>query len=90
MAAKGEIGWTRRTEVGVKLKICAEPNGDRWRFYSQAKRNEKWDEIPDPILEDWESLLASIRRRMARRLMPPEAETRAIKEIRKRFPDAEL
>ncbi len=90
MAAKGEIGWRRHTEDGVKLKICAEPNGDKWRFYSQVKRNEKWEAIAEPPLEDWLNLLEGIRNRIARRLMTPESETRLIADIRKRFPNVEL
>ena len=90
MGAKGEIGWKRVDDDGVRVKISAEPNRKEWRFYYQYRRNERWEELADPILEDWENLLDAVRRRVSRRLLPPDAEKNVVQLIRERFPEAEL
>lgn len=90
MGAKGEIGWKRLDEDGVRVKISAEPNRNKWNFFYQYRRNDRWEELTDPTLEDWECLLDSVRRRISRRLLPPEAEKNVIRLIRESFPDAEI
>jgi hypothetical protein len=90
MGAKGEIGWKRLDDDGVKVKICAEPNRKDWHFFYQYRRNERWEELAEPSQEDWLNLLDSVRRRVARRLLPPDAEKNVKRLIRERFPDAEI
>ncbi|MBG87054.1 MAG: hypothetical protein CMO80_09170 [Verrucomicrobiales bacterium] len=89
-ARKGEIGWRRVDEEGDRLRICAEPSGDEWRFYSQLRRNDRWEEIKNPPLEDWLELLDGVRRRVSRKLMQPKAEKTLVRKIRERFPEAEI
>lgn len=90
MGAKGEIGWKRLDDDGVKVKITAQPNRNKWRFYYQYRRNEHWEELPHPSLEDWQNLLDSVRRRVSRRLLPPDAEKNVLSLIRSNYPDAEI
>ena len=90
MSAKGEIGWKRRDEEGNRVKICAEPNGDQWRFYQQVKRFEQWEEVAEPPLEDWLSLLDAVRRRISRKKIPEQDEKKLVRLIRARFPEAEI
>jgi hypothetical protein len=88
MGAKAEIGWTRRTDEGVKLDIYAQHIGDRWIFHQRERRNEQWQRIEDPPLEDWLELLDSVQRRIQRRLLRPEEEANVKKAIHDRFPEA--
>jgi len=90
MGAKGEIGWKRLDDDGVRVKISAEPNREKWHFFYQYRRNERWEELAQPTLEDWENLLDAVRRRVSRRLMQPTAEKNVIRLIREQFPEAEL
>ncbi len=90
MGAKAEIGWTRRTEEGVKLDVYAQHVGKQWIFYQRQKRNEQWELIKDPPLEDWLELLDSVQRRIQRRLQRPEEENNVKKAIRERFPEAKV
>jgi len=41
-------------------------------------------------LEDWQELLDSVRRRIARRLLQPEEEARLVRIILKQYPEASL
>jgi hypothetical protein len=84
--AKAEISWKRTTPEGEKLQCYAQHVGGRWLFYSRPKRFDKWVAIENPPLEDWLELLDSVRRRMNRRLHPPEEETRIMKIISEKFP----
>lgn len=90
MAVKGEIKWKRVTEDGVKQKVCAEPVGDQWHFYTQDRRYDNWQPLEDPPLEEWLELMDAVRRRIARRLMRPEAEGQLRRRILRDFPDAGL
>lgn len=90
MGAKGEIGWRRLDDDGVRVKISAQPNRNKWSFFYQYRRNEHWEELTNPTLEDWQELLDSVRRRVSRRLMQPEAEKNVINLIRLNYPDAEI
>lgn len=90
MGAKAEIGWTRRTEEGVKIDVYAQHVGKQWIFYKREKRYEQWLLIEDPPLEDWLELLDSVQRRTARRLHRPEEEEHIKKSIRDRFPEAKV
>ncbi len=88
MAIKSEISWTRRAEDGVRIEVYARRFGGRWSFYSRARRNENWQAIPDASLEDWLHLLDGIRRRVPRRLFPPDEINRVRQAILERYPEA--
>ena len=90
MAAKAEISWRRRTAEGEKREVYAHHVGDRWLFYIRERRFEKWERLEHPELEDWLKLLDSIRRRIGRRLLPPEEGPRVEKTIRELFPGEPL
>jgi hypothetical protein len=90
MAIKAEVGWTRKNEDGIKLEICARRFGREWQFSSQLKRGDDWEPIKNPPLEDWLELLDTVRRRINRRLLAPEEETRVKKMIYDRFPGTKL
>jgi hypothetical protein len=88
--AKAEISWIRTTEEGEKFQVYAHHVGNRWIFYSRRRRFDQWQELKQPVLEDWLELLDSVRRRVQRRLLRPEEIQRIEKTIRERFPEAEL
>lgn len=88
--AKAEISWTRVTEDGAKLQVYAQHIGREWVFFAREKRFDQWQPVPEPPLEDWLELLDSIKRRINRRLLQPEEETRVKTKIRERFPEAEV
>ena len=88
--AKAEISWKRVTDEGVRVQVYAHHVGNRWIFYSRERRNDRWDEVPEPVLADWLHLLDAVRRRIPRRLQRPEEEHRLRKTILERFPDANL
>ncbi len=86
--AKAEISWTRLDEEGVKLQVYAHRVGGRWLFFARHRRYDQWQSQPDPPLEDWEALLDAVRRRVPRRLLPPEEIERVEQAMRARFPEA--
>lgn len=85
---RAEISWTRRDEEGRKFKIAARRFGREWQFSRQSRRNEDWEPISEALLEDWLELLDAVRRRVPRRLFPPEEVARIQAAIRTRFPEA--
>jgi hypothetical protein len=90
MAAKAEISWNRRTTEGLKVQVYARRLGNRWRFFTRARRYERWASVAVPPLEDWLALLDAVRRRIGRRLLRPEEAVRLRQAIRERFPDARV
>jgi hypothetical protein len=86
--AKSEISWKGRTAEGVRRQVYARRVGREWRFYVREKRYDCWKAMSEPPLEDWMELLDGVRRRVARRLLPPAEEDRLLKRIRERFPEA--
>jgi hypothetical protein len=88
--AKAEISWKGRTSEGTPRQAYAQRVGGRWIFYHRERRYDCWELLPEPPLEDWLELLDAVRRRIARRLLTPEENTRLVKTIRERFPDAEI
>ena len=88
--AKAEISWKRTTPEGEDLQVYAHHVGDRWIFYSRARRFDDWERNDDPPLEDWLELLDGVRRRINRRLVRPEEEARVAKRIRELFPEANI
>jgi hypothetical protein len=87
--AKAEIGWTRTNDEGIKLDVYARRIGDRWFFYSRARRYDCWKLMEDPPLVDWQALLNAVERRSTRRLVRPEEVTRLRRLIQERFPGVE-
>jgi hypothetical protein len=87
---KAEISWRRESEDGTPIQVYAQHVSRDWRFFVREKRFDRWQPLEEPPLEDWIELLDSIRRRINRRLLRPEEEPRVIKQIRERFPDAEI
>jgi len=61
-----------------------------WRFFAREKRYDPWEALPHPPLEDWLELLDAVRRRIARRLLRPEEESRLKQTIRELYPEADL
>ena len=90
MGAKAEVGWTRRTEEGVKLDVYAQRVGGEWRFFQRVKRGDRWEAIPEPPMEDWLELLDAVRRMINRRRLRPEEETRVIARILELFPGTKI
>jgi hypothetical protein len=84
---KAEISWTRDTAEGLTWQCYAQHVGKQWVFYQREKRFDRWQEVKNPLREDWLSLLDSVRRRINRRLLRPEEETRMRQTILERFPD---
>ena len=58
-----------------------------WKFFQRERRFEKWENYPDPELEDWLQLLDGVRRRIPRRKMEPADEQRLLRTIKEKFPD---
>lgn len=90
MAIKSEIAWTRRDEDGTKIEVYARRFGGAWQFHSRRRRNEIWQAIPTPSLDDWMTLLDAVERRIPRKLYPPDELHRIRTEIRNRFPDQKI
>jgi predicted carbohydrate-binding protein with CBM5 and CBM33 domain len=90
MSAKAEISWRRSNAEGERFEVYAQHVGKAWRFYIRQKRYENWQPLEAPPLEDWLELLDAIRRRVARRLLRPEDQTRVEQSIRERFPEATI
>jgi hypothetical protein len=88
--AKAEISWKRTTAEGVRLQVYARHVGRDWRFFAREQRYDQWQIIAEPPLEDWLELLDAVQRRINRRLLRPEEETRVKNSIRNRFPEAPL
>ncbi len=84
---RGEISWKRSSADGLKVQVYAEPEGDQWRFFIRERRFDQWLAVEHPPLEDWLELLDGVERRIARRLLRPEAAVRLKKTIREQFPE---
>ena len=84
---KAEISWKGRTEDGMKREVYARRMGGRWNFFVRERRNDQWQEMEAVPIEDWLELLDGVRRRINRRLLPPEEELRVKKRIVELFPE---
>ncbi len=87
---KAEISWKRVTAEGERLQVYAQHVGREWVFYAREKRYDRWQAVPEPPLEDWLELLDAVQRLINRRRLKPEEEARVKKNIRERFPEAEI
>ncbi|MGD1088197.1 MAG: hypothetical protein ABR955_05675 [Verrucomicrobiota bacterium] len=90
MAAKAEISWKRVTGDGAKLQVYVQHVKREWKFFQRAKRFDIWQPVPEPPLEDWLELLDAVQRLITRRRYQPDDEERLRRQIRERFPDAEV
>jgi hypothetical protein len=87
---KAEISWKRVTEEGVKLQVYVQRIGRDWKFFQREKRFEVWQPVPNPPLEDWLELLDAMQRLITRRRYQPDDEVRLRKQIRERYPEADV
>ncbi len=87
---KAEISWKGRTAEGVRREVYAQHVGNQWKFHVREKKFDRWEDLEQPLLEDWLKLLDSVQRRMARRLLRPEEEPRLRQAIAERFPGPEF
>jgi hypothetical protein len=87
---KAEISWKRVTDDGVKLQVYAQHVGRDWKFFHREKRFEVWQAVKDPPLEDWMQLLDAMQRLITRRRYQPDDETRLRRQIRERYPEADV
>jgi hypothetical protein len=83
---KAEISWKGRAEDGEPVQCYAQHAGKRWIFHRRRKRYDEWQTVEKPPVEDWLALLDSVRRRINRRLLRPEEETRLLKIISEQYP----
>jgi hypothetical protein len=87
---KAEISWKRVTDEGAKFQVYAQHVGREWRFFHREKRYDRWQAVPEPTLEDWLALLDAVRRLITRRRYQPDDEQRLRRQIRERFPEAQI
>ncbi len=85
---KAEISWKRTNAEGFKLQVYARHVGRDWLFFRREKRYDRWQQVPEPPLEDWLELLDAVQRLINRRRLRPEEESHVKKSIRERFPEA--
>jgi hypothetical protein len=87
---KGDISWTRRTDAGERVEVNVRHVGDQWVFHSRERRPEQWQEVAEPPLEDWLTLLDAVKRRVGRGLMRSQETERLQKLIQEKFPHTQL
>ena len=87
---KAEISWKRVTEEGEKLQVYVQHVGREWRFFHRGKRFETWEPVKEPPLEDWLELLDAMQRLVNRRRYQPIDEETLRRQIRERFPEADI
>jgi hypothetical protein len=87
---KAEISWKRVTDDGVKLQVYVQHVGREWKFFHREKRFDVWQPVKDPPLEDWMALLDAMERLVTRRRYQPDDEARLRKQIRERYPEADV
>ena len=87
---KAEISWKRVTDDGEKLQVYVQRVSREWKFFHRAKRFDTWQLVKEPPLEDWLELLDAVQRLITRRRYQPEDEVLLRRQIRERFPEAEI
>ena len=90
MGVKAEISWKGQSADGTRREVNARRVGGEWRFFERNRRFDPWQPLARPPLEDWLELLDAVQRRVSRRLLTPEIESRVRKAILQSFPDADL
>ena len=90
MAITSEISWRRTDDDGNRIEIYARRFGGEWHFHQRTGRHDVWQDLPNPPVEDWFSLLDSLERRMHRRLITPHEIERVRRAIRERHPEAKI
>jgi hypothetical protein len=90
MGVKAEITWKTRMADGARREVNAQRVGGEWRFFVRERRFDQWAPLEHPPLEDWLELLDAVQRRVARRLLTPDHESRLRKTIAELYPDAAL
>ncbi len=90
MAVKAEISWKRVTGDGEKIQVNAQRVSREWKFSRRARRFDAWQPVAEPPLEDWLELLDAVQRLVNRRRYQPDDEDLLRRQIRERFPDAEV
>jgi len=88
--AKAEISWKTKNAEGAKREVYVHCVGSDWKFFVREKRYDEWQELDQPLLEDYRELLDGVQRRIARRLLRPEEEARVKRMIRQKYPEAEI
>lgn len=84
--SKGEIGWKRVDEAGIKLQVYSKRTGGKWKFFVRERRFENWEPLADPTLEDWGQLINAAQRRIDRGMLPPKEHARLIEQLREEMP----
>lgn len=87
---KAEISWKRVTEDGEKLQVYVQHVGREWKFFHRQRRFDNWQPVKEPPLEDWVELLDAVQRLVTRRRYQPDDEVLLRRQIRERFPEAEI
>ena len=87
---KAEISWKRMTDEGVKLQVYVQRVGRDWKFFHREKRYDVWQPVASPPLEDWMELLDAMQRLVTRRRYQPDDEKRLRKQIKERYPEADV
>lgn len=87
---KAEISWKRASDDGARLQVYARRVGRDWRFFQREKRYDRWQAVPEPPLADWLALLDAMQRLITRRRYQPDDEERLRRQIRERFPEADV
>lgn len=87
---KAEISWKRVTGDGTKLQVYVQRVGRDWKFFHREKRYDVWQPVANPPLEDWMELLDAMQRLVTRRRYQPDDEERLRKQIRERYPEANV
>jgi hypothetical protein len=87
---KAEIAWKRVTEDGEKLQVYAQHVGREYHFFHRSKRFDVWQRVKEPPLDDWLELLDAIERLVNRRRYQPADVEVLRRQIRERFPEANV
>jgi hypothetical protein len=87
---KAEISWKRVTDDGEKLQVYVQRVSREWKFFHRAKRFDQWLPVKEPPLEDWMELLDCVQRLVNRRRYQPDDEVFLRRQIRERFPEADV
>lgn len=88
MAIKSEISWRRTDDEGNRIEVYARRFGGDWHFHHRARRNDLWQRVEEPPVEDWIALIDALERRVPRRLITPDEVERVRRLFRQKHPEA--